>query len=122
MERKFSGMLWISLFVFAALNIVLVLLFPIEEGIGWTTGYMLGLLMVIIHLIMSIYNKNSPKEKFNKVYLINLALRFLIVCAFFVLILIATNIDEFTFTVGFVISYLFHSVNEVIFLNRKFSN
>ena len=108
--------------MFAALNIVLVLLFPIEEGIGWTTGYMLGLLMVIIHLMMSIYNKNSPKEKFNKVYLINLALRFLIVCAFFVLILIATNIDEFTFTVGFVISYLFHSVNEVIFLNRKFSN
>lgn len=115
-------MLWISLFVFAALNIILVLMFPIEEGIGWTTGYMLGLLMVIIHLISSIYNNNKPKEVFKKIYLISLALRFLIVCALFVLILAATKIDEFSFTVGFIISYLFHSVNEVIFLNRKFSN
>ena len=115
-------MMWISLFVFATLNIILVLMYPIEEGIGWTTGYMLGLLMVIIHLISSIYNKNSPKEEFKMVYLMSLALRFLIVCALFVLILVATKIDEFSFTVGFIISYLFHSVNEVIYLNRKFSN
>lgn len=115
-------MLWISLFVFAALNIILVLMFPVEEGIGWSTGYVLGLLMVIVHLISSIYNKNSAKEAFKKVYLISLSLRFLIVCALFVLILVSTKIDEFSFTVGFIISYLFHSVNEVIYLNRKFSN
>jgi hypothetical protein len=111
----------LSILIFALLALVLILLLPIQERIGFSTGYFLGLFAVIIHLISSAVNK-SADENFLKIYFISLFVRFLIVCLIFIFILATTKIHEFSFTVSFIISYIFHSVNEVIFLNHKLTN
>jgi hypothetical protein len=122
MRVQFSTALWISLIVFAALNIVLSLMLPGEESAAWLSGYLLGLTAVVIHLLSSVFNQNASEERFTTVYFFSLFVRFLIVCTIFILVLLTTKIDEFSFTVSFIISYIFHSVNEVIFLNRKLTN
>lgn len=122
MTKRFSSFLWASLSIFALLNVVLIFLLPSVEGIAWLIGYLLGFFAVIVHLFSSLFIKDSPSEQFAAAYFLSLFVRFLIVCIIFVILLITTKIDEFSFTVSFIISYIFHSVNEVIFLNQKFSN
>lgn len=110
----------ISVLIFALLVLILILMLPFEEQIGWATGYFLGLLAVVIHLVSASVNKNA-EDNFMRIYFISLFVRFLIVCLLFILILTVTKINEFSFTVSFIISYIFHSINEVIFLNHKLS-
>jgi drug/metabolite transporter (DMT)-like permease len=122
MRDRISAALWASLLIFAAMNIILSFMLPTEESAAWLVGYLLGLTAVIIHLFSSIFNQKTSEERFTTVYFFSLFIRFLIVCAIFILVLLTTKIDEFSFTVSFIISYIFHSVNEVIFLNRKLTN
>lgn len=122
MPDRFSTALWSSIAVFAFMNIILSIMLPLEESVAWLLGYLLGLTAVIIHLISSVFNQKTSDDKFTTVYFYSLFIRFLIVCIIFVMVLITTKIDEFSFTVSFIISYIFHSVNEVIFLNRKLTN
>lgn len=111
----------LSILIFATLALILIILLPIDEKIGFTAGYILGLFAVLIHLISSSVNK-STDQNFLRMYFISLLIRFLIVCLIFIFILTTTKIHEFSFTVSFIISYIFHSVNEVIFLNHKLTN
>ncbi|TVQ04962.1 MAG: hypothetical protein EA359_04610 [Balneolaceae bacterium] len=113
---------YISIFCFAVLSLTIAFLLTEDEKIAWITGYMLGLFAVVVHLASSFFSKNSTSKQFTNIYYISLFLRFLIVLLIYALILVLLNFDEFSFTVSFIISYLFHSVNEVILLNRKFSN
>jgi drug/metabolite transporter (DMT)-like permease len=122
MRTHFSPSLWLIVIFFAALNIVLSFMLPAEESAAWLSGYTLGLTAVLIHLFSSVFNQKSSDEKFTSIYFFSLLVRFLIVCSIFILVLLTTKIDEFSFTVSFIISYIFHSVNEVIFLNRKLTN
>lgn len=122
MGNQLSAALWASLIVFASLNVVLSFMLPDEESAAWLSGYLLGLTAVLIHLFSSVFNQNTSNERFTTIYFFSLFVRFLIVCTIFILILLTTKIDEFSFTVSFIISYIFHSVNEVIFLNRKLTN
>lgn len=121
MLKDVSKYVKLSILIFALLALVLVILLPLNEKIGWCAGYFLGLFAVLIHLISSTINK-SPDQDFLHLYFISLFVRFLIVCLLFILILTTTKIHEFSFTVSFIISYIFHSVNEVIFLNQKLKN
>lgn len=120
MIKEVPKYLRFSILIFALLVTILILMLPSEEKIGWATGYFLGLLAVIIHFISSSVSKNAD-ENFLRIYIISLFIRFLIVCILFILILTMTKINEFSFTVSFIISYIFHSVNEVIFLDQKLS-
>jgi hypothetical protein len=121
MLKEIPKYIRISILIFGILVVVFVLMLPTEEKIGWISGYTLGLLAVVIHLVTSSITHETDKH-FLRYYLISLLVRFLIVCILFVLILAVTKIHEFSFTVSFIISYIFHSVNEVIFLNHKLSN
>lgn len=107
---------------FAVLNMVVAILLSGSESLAWIAGYLLGLFAVAIHLVTSLFTRNSTEKQFITVYYFGVFVRFLIVLILFALFLILVNFDEFSFTVSFIISYLFHSVNEVILLNRKFSN
>jgi hypothetical protein len=107
---------------FALLNLIVAYLLTGDETVAWLTGYSLGLFAVLIHLFTTLLSKNVSDRHFSNTYFFSLFVRFLIVCVIFTAILIMTKIDEFGFTVSFIISYIFHSVNEVIFLNRKLSN
>lgn len=122
MRNRFSAALWLSVIIFAGLNIILTFMLPSNESVAWLTGYSLGLTAVLIHLFSSIFNQKMSEERFTSIYFISLFVRFIIVCTIFIMVLLTTKIDEFSFTVSFIISYIFHSVNEVIFLNRNLTN
>ncbi len=113
---------YLSILGFAVLSFTIAFLLTDDEKFAWITGYLLGLLAVVVHLLSSLFTKNSSSKQFTNIYYVSLFLRFLIVLLLYSLILLLINFDEFSFTVSFIISYLFHSVNEVILLNRKFSN
>jgi len=82
----------------------------------------IGLFAVLFHLLSSSYSGKKSGKKFLKTYFWSLFLRFLVVCILFALIIIWTNIEEISFTFSFVISYLYHSVIEVVLLNKKLSD
>lgn len=113
---------YISILGFSVLSFTIAFLLTDDEKFAWITGYLLGLLAVVVHLLSSLFTKNSSSKQFTNIYYVSLLLRFLIVLLLYSLILLLINFDEFSFTVSFIISYIFHSVNEVILLNRKFSN
>jgi len=93
----------------------------VEIG-SWLTGYFIGVLTVILHLLFSHISDQVSQDKFITYFHAGLFIRFLAVIALFIILLLVTNLDEFSFTVSFIISYIFHSVNEVIFLNQKLKN
>lgn len=101
--------------------IIGIVLLPESMQIGWFAGYFLGLTSVIIHLIAATFIEKYSDNRILEYYFFTLFLRFIFVCSVFVFFLVATKIDEFSFTVSFIISYIIHSVNEVIFLNQKLS-
>jgi hypothetical protein len=111
----------ITLF-FALLNLIVAYMLTGDETVAWLAGYSLGLFAVMVHFFSALFTKKTSNRHFANIYFASLFIRFLIVCVLFVSILMMTKIDEFGFTVSFIISYIFHSVNEVIFLNRKLSN
>lgn len=105
--------------------IVLILPAFLFSGISlsaWGIGYSLGLATVLLHLATSFVSEKVGGNKFIGYYYFGLFVRFLLVCFIFIFLLATTKIDEFSFTVSFIISYIFHSVNEVIFLNQELSN
>lgn len=108
--------------VYAILSLVLAYTVPEVSAYSWITGHLLGLAAVLFHLFSSQFLGKRGGKKFLKTYFWSLFLRFLVVCILFVLIIIWTNIEEISFTFSFVISYLYHSVIEVIFLNKKLSD
>lgn len=119
---KFPFYIRITLFLFAILNLIIAFLLSGEEVSAWVIGYILGLFAVIIHFVTAHISDRQENHKFIHAYYISLFVRFLIVCILYVAIIMVIKIDEFSFTVSFIISYLFHSVVEVIFLNQKLSN
>lgn len=119
---KISFKIRITLFVFAVLNLVVAFLLNGDMLFAWLLGYFLGMLAVFIHLGSSYFTEQQEDQKFIQTYYISLFIRFLIVCTLYVAMIMMLKIDEFSFTVSFIISYLFHSVIEVIFLNQKLSN
>lgn len=114
---------WIlySVVLFALLTITILALLPPEERYAWIVGYLLGIFAVALHYISSMFSYRQPDRDFLGVYYLSIFIRFLIVCAVFILVLILTKIEVFSFTVSLIISYIFHSVNEVIHLNQKLS-
>ncbi|MEX0944039.1 MAG: hypothetical protein WDZ38_00110 [Balneolaceae bacterium] len=108
-----------STLVFALLNFTIAYLLSGEEFYAWLLGYSLGLFAVFIHFFTSLITNSKEGTKFLKMYYLSLVIRFLIVITIFIAIMTMIKIDEFSFTVSFIISYIFHSVIEVIFLNQK---
>lgn len=111
-----------TLLAFFIVNGIISYVMADDIRFAWITGYLLGLFAVVVHLVTSLFTNKKNDMSFFRHYYISLLLRFLIICLLFIFILTMIKIDEFSFTVGFIISYLFHSVNEVIFLNKKLSN
>tara|TARA_R100001143_G_scaffold63545_1_gene71647 strand:+ start:62498 stop:62854 length:357 start_codon:yes stop_codon:yes gene_type:complete len=108
--------------IFFLLNGITAYFLTVDIRFAWITGYLLGLFTVAFHLFTSLFTNKKVGASFFRHYYMSLFLRFLIICILYIFILTMIKIDEFSFTVSFIISYLFHSVNEVIFLNKKLSN
>lgn len=82
------------------------------------SAYLLSL--VFVGSIVVVLNKIDARndKRFFRIFLITLALRFTLVLAAIVLVLEVTKIHQIYFTVSFIISYIFHSINEIIFINK----
>jgi drug/metabolite transporter (DMT)-like permease len=111
-----------ALISFAALFFVVFLLLPAHASTGLAMGYLLGFLAVALHYIMSLFTKKISDQYFMWYYFGGLFLRFLIVLGLFLLLIISGKFDQLSFTVSFLISYIFHSVIDMILLNKKLTN
>jgi len=85
-------------------------------------GYFLGLSAVLAHLLFIKQTKHLDVSDFQRLYFISILIRFLLICLIFVALIIFTKIDELGFTVSFIISYIFHSVIEIILLNKQLTS
>ncbi|MDX1590572.1 MAG: hypothetical protein R3283_01335 [Balneolaceae bacterium] len=112
----------VSLLIYAILHLSSAFFLPQNLTSGWLAGYFLGLLAVVLHYGFSIFAQRADDARFAKIFLAGLLIRFLIILTLFVFLLLSENFDQFGFTVAFLISYIFHSVNDVILLNKKLTN
>lgn len=93
-----------------------------QKAIAILTGYFLGLSAVLAHLLFINQTKHLDVSDFQRLYFISIMIRFLLICLIFVALIIFTKIDELGFTVSFIISYIFHSVIEIILLNKQLTS
>lgn len=112
----------IALGIYAFLHLSAGYFFPEGSTAGWIAGYFLGLLAVLMHYGFSLFTRRVNDAQFAQVFLAGLLLRFLIILSLFLILILSEKFDQFSFTVGFLISYIFHSVNDVILLNKKLTN
>ena len=105
-----------------ALFLLAWLLVPGLEFRGWFSGYLLGLFAVILHFFMSWLLKSIPAERMMVVYFLGMAVRFLVVIALFILFVISEKFDQLSFTVSFLISYLLHSLIDLISVYQSLAN
>ncbi|PWN06248.1 hypothetical protein [Rhodohalobacter mucosus] len=121
-QKQIPARIVAALGIYAFLHLITALFLPEGTVAGWIAGYILGLLAVIMHYLFSLFTRKVDDAHFAPVFLAGLLLRFLIVLSLFLVLILTEKFDQFSFTVGFLISYIFHSVNDVILLNKKLTN
>lgn len=98
-----------------------VILAPASATVGILYGYLLGVAAVVLHLLTLRFLQRFDSKKFIGGYFASILVRFLLVLSLFVLILLFGKIDQFFFTLSFIISYLFHSVIDLILIQKIFA-
>ncbi|REL33315.1 hypothetical protein DYD21_11075 [Rhodohalobacter sp. SW132] len=93
-----------------------------DSRTGWFAGYGVGLLAIILHYVTSLFSKRWNDELFFVVYTPAIFVRLIIVLAIFIGLLVWEKFDQFSFTVSFLISYICHSVINIILLNKELTN
>jgi len=93
-----------------------------EARTGWFTGYGIGLLAIVLHYLTSLFSKRWDDEHFFILYVPAIFVRLLIILAIFIGLLILEKFDQLSFTVSFLISYICHSVINMILLNKELTN
>ncbi|MDX1667148.1 MAG: hypothetical protein R3350_07960, partial [Saprospiraceae bacterium] len=84
--------------------------------------HLLSFLFVASHFPLIRKLDLQGHSKFLKHYFISMAARFLAVLACFAAVLLYVHIDQILFTVSFIISYIFHSIIEMILFNKILEN
>lgn len=120
--KQMSRPITAALAIYAFLHLISAFFFPEGSSAGWIAGYFLGLLAVLMHYGFSLFTRRVDDAQFAPVFLAGLLLRFLMILSLFLILILSEKFDQFSFTVGFLISYIFHSVNDVILLNKKLTN
>lgn len=101
---------------------LMIFILPNDMTKSWLTGYGLGLITILLHFVASSAFKGLSDKNFFRLYFLSIAIRFLLVFGLFIWIIISGKIDQISFTVSFIISYIFHSVIEIILINKKLTN
>ncbi|MFU8812253.1 MAG: hypothetical protein ACNA78_04750 [Balneolaceae bacterium] len=119
MSSPLSAGMKMAMLLFGATVLGIGLLVDTDFRLGIYIGYSIGLLATVLHLIITRFAQQQQGERFKLLFYAGLFLRFFVVLALFAAVLLLSEIDEISFTVSFLISYLFHSVNEVLFLSKN---
>lgn len=89
---------------------------------GWVAGYMVGLLATALHYLQVRLLNKLENENFFSLYSPMSLARMMIVLLIFITLLILEKFDQFSFTVSFLISYIYHSVINIFLLNKRTNN
>lgn len=81
-------------------------------------AYLLSFLFVSSNFFVIRKIKGSDQSKFYWQFFISIGLRFILILVALVLVLKTIKIHQIYFTVSFIISYIFHSVIEIISINK----
>lgn len=104
---------------FAFLFIVgITLLSDPQYYLAVSVGYLLSFIFVGSNIFVIKRIKTEKSANFITQFYISLGVRFLLVLVALVVILKAIKIHQIYFTVSFIISYIFHSVIEIILINK----
>jgi len=97
-------------------------LLPGELRSGWFAGYGIGLLAILLHFVTSLFSDKWNNKHFFLFYGPVMLIRLIIVLGIFIGLLLTEKFDQFSFTVSFLISYICHSVINMILLNKELTN
>lgn len=114
--------MFIIIALFALFAFMISFIVPGHAQSGVLAGYGLGLLAVILHFVMSFFTRNMDNDSFFQLFFGGLMVRFLLILGLFIVLIISEKFDQLSFTVSFLISYIFHSVIDMIFLNDQLTN
>lgn len=120
-QTYFSRTLKIGVAV-SALILLTFFVIPLSSFWALLLGYMLSFLFVASNFFVIRQIDTEGQKKFLKYFFGSLVARFVLVLTAFALVLVAIKIDQILFTVSFIISYILHSVIEVIFINKILEN
>lgn len=109
--------LWNSLLFFLFL-LGIILLLQSQYYPAVTVGFLLSFVFVGSNFFVIRQIKTQSSSDFLTKFYLSLGVRFLLVLAAFVMILQTIKIHQIYFTVSFIISYIFHSVIEMILINK----
>ncbi len=108
---------WYSLFAFLALMGIPSLLSG-SNYLAVSVGFLLSFLFVGSNFFVIKQIKTEKSANILTRFYLSLGIRFLLVIAALVVILKTIKIHQIYFTVSFIISYIFHSVIEIILINK----
>lgn len=89
------------------------------EPLAWWTGTALGMLAPALHLASTRWILRFRGEAFHSAFYLSLLFRTVLVLGLFTAILVGTKIGKISFTLSFIISYIFHSVIDIILIQRN---
>ncbi len=81
-------------------------------------GFLLSFGFVLISIVVLERTWKFKDNAFLKAFWVSMLARFAGIIVLLIIIYGATKIDEIYFTVSFIISYLCHSITEMIFINK----
>jgi len=102
--------------------ICVMIIFTEIDAISVFVGYGIGMLAIGLHYLMSVLSMRWENETFLALYTPLSMLRLLLVLGLFVTLIFLGNFDQFSFTVSFLISYIYHSVINIFLLNKRTNN
>ncbi len=102
--------------------ICVTIIFTEIDAISVFVGYGIGMLAIGLHYLMSVLSMRWENETFLALYTPLSMLRLLLVLGLFVTLIFLGNFDQFSFTVSFLISYIYHSVINIFLLNKRTNN
>lgn len=105
----------------AGISVLISLLFfvgGVQKGVAVLSGTLLSAIFVISSAWILDTFSSTDNRMFVQVFFFSTAIRFVLVLILFGILIGVTKINEIYFTVSFIISYLYNSVTEMIFINK----
>jgi hypothetical protein len=99
-------------------SVLALFILPVDPAVAIFSGFFLSLIFIVGNAWVIDQFWDADSNTFMKVFFFSMAVRFVLVLAAMGILLGLTKIDEIYFTVSFIISYLYQSVTEMIFINK----
>ncbi|MEX0993895.1 MAG: hypothetical protein WD599_00100 [Balneolaceae bacterium] len=97
------------------------IMIPDDIVLEYITGYLLGFLPMLLHFIHIRLLRNLDNKKFMLTFYIGSFAKLLFVLSIYTLLLTVINFEQIHFTLSFIISYIFHSVIDIILIYKIYA-